>query len=133
MVGRSDQGFRFGALDRLHRPAEFAAVMASRSRASGGCFELRYRRRPSLDSGGAALQARLGLIIPKRLAKQAVLRNLIKRLARESFRQAKPGLPPADLVLRLAKPPVAKGLAVNADMRRHWRQTVDELLAGVAR
>lgn len=133
MVGQSDEGFRFGALDRLHRPAEFAAVMASRARASGGCFELRYRRRSESEFGGVSAQARLGLIIPKRLAKRAVLRNLLKRLAREAFRQAKPGLPPADLVLRLAKPPLAKGLSVDADLRRQWRKSVDELLAGVAR
>jgi len=133
MVGHSDQGFRFGTLDRLHRPAEFAAVMSSRSRASGGCFELRYRLRPAPDSGDASVQARLGLIIPKRLAKRAVLRNLLKRMAREAFRLAKPGLPPADLVLRLAKPPCANRRVIDADLRREWRKTVDDLLSGVAR
>jgi ribonuclease P protein component len=133
MVGHSDQGFRFGTLDRLHRPAEFAAVMASRSRASGGCFELRFRRRPAADAGGGSMQARLGLIIPKRLAKQAVLRNLLKRVAREAFRQAKPDLPPADMVLRLARPALAKGRSVDADLRREWRKTVADLLAGVSR
>lgn len=133
MVGHSDQGFRFGALDRLHRPAEFAAVMASRLRASGGCFELRYCPRPVPAAGAGPGQARLGLIIPKRLAKRAVLRNLLKRLAREAFRQAKSGLPASDFVLRLARPPMAKGRAVDADLRREWRKSVDDLLAGVSR
>lgn len=107
--------------------------MASRSRASGGCFELRYCPRPVPAAGGGSGQARLGLIIPKRLAKRAVLRNLLKRVAREAFRQAKAGLPASDFVLRLARPPLAKGRSVDAELRREWRKSVDDLLAGVSR
>ncbi len=47
--------------------------------------------------------ARLGLVLPKRLAKQAVTRNLIRRQAREAFRHQAAGLPPYDLVLRLTR------------------------------
>jgi ribonuclease P protein component len=133
MAGQSDQGFGFGTLDRLHRPGEFAAVMASRMRVSGGCFELRYRLRMPSDTGVPAVRARLGLIIPKRLAKRAVLRNLLKRLARESFRNANPGLPAMDLVLRLAKPALAAGGQADRPQRQSWRKTIDELMAGVPR
>jgi ribonuclease P protein component len=133
MAGQSDQGFGFGTLDRLHRPEEFAAVMASRKRVSGGCFELRYRLRGPSEPGTPVDRARLGLIIPKRLAKRAVLRNLLKRLAREAFRSANPDLPPMDMVLRLAKPALAAGGQLDRPQRQSWRKTLDELLAGVAR
>jgi ribonuclease P protein component len=133
MAGQSDQGFGFGTLDRLHRPEEFAAVKGSRTRLSGGCFELRYRPRQPGVAGLPADRARLGLIIPKRLAKRAVLRNLLKRLAREAFRNATPGLPPMDMVLRLAKPPLAIGGLPDRPQRRSWRKTLYELLAGVPR
>ena len=43
--------------------------------------------------------ARLGLTISKRNVKLAVQRNLIKRIARESFRQLASQLPNLDLVL----------------------------------
>jgi ribonuclease P protein component len=130
MAGQTDRGFGFGALDRLHRPTEFAAVQGSRLRLSGGCFELRYRLR-SDGAGFPADRARLGLIIPKRLAKRAVLRNRLKRLAREAFRNVAAGLPPVDVVLRLAKPPLAGGRRADRDDRLLWRKTMDELFAGV--
>lgn len=133
MAGQAEQGFGFGALDRLHRPAEFAAVMSSRARACGGCFELRYRSRQPADGGTPADGARLGLIIPKRLARRAVLRNLLKRLARESFRGIRAGLPPVDIVVRLAKPPLMPGQSADAERRRAWRRNIDDLLAGVAK
>ncbi|MDR2000893.1 MAG: ribonuclease P protein component [Zoogloeaceae bacterium] len=119
----------FGFLDRLHRPAEFSAVMASRARTIGGCFELRYRRRPLTAAGQPVDRARLGLIIPKRFAKRAVLRNLLKRLAREAFRHTR--LPPVDIVLRLAKAPAADAGLGNSALRREWRETLNNLLAGV--
>ncbi len=132
MAGQSDRGFGFGTLDRLHRPEEFGAVKGSRTRLSGGCFELRYRLRPGV-AGLPDNRARLGLIVPKRLAKRAVLRNLRKRLAREAFRNAAPGLPPMDMVLRLAKPPLAAGGQADRPQRLSWRRTLDDLLAGVPR
>lgn len=52
-----------------------------------------------------------------------MLRNLVKRLAREAFRQ-NPSLPPCDVVLRLARPlPRADRAA-----RQAWRTEMDELL-----
>jgi ribonuclease P protein component len=132
MAGRPEQGFHFGTLRRLHRPAEFAAVMSSRGRIYGGCFELRYRLHPCADGCSSVGSARLGLIIPKRLAKHAVLRNLLKRLARESFRNACGSLPPADVVLRLAKPPLPADQVAGPEQRSSWRRSIDELLAGLA-
>lgn len=51
--------------------------------------------------GENGITARLGVVVPKRLVKAAVLRNLIKRLGREQFRLLRPQLPARDLVLRL--------------------------------
>ena len=50
------------------------------------------------EAGGA----RLGLVVAKKLAKRAVQRNLVKRIARDVFRHARATLPPYDLVLRLS-------------------------------
>lgn len=63
-------------------------------------------------------KARLGLIIPKRFAKQAVLRNLVKRQIREVFRTRITPLPPEDLVVRLVR--TMKDLPVHRDARRRW-------------
>jgi len=46
--------------------------------------------------------ARLGVVVAKRLAPRAVTRNMIKRIARELFRKA--GLPATDCIIRLTKP-----------------------------
>lgn len=60
----------------------------------------------SANSAEAA-GARLGLVVAKRLLRRAVDRNLIRRLARESFRLQRAGLPSNDLILRLANRPAA--------------------------
>jgi ribonuclease P protein component len=44
-------------------------------------------------------QARLGLAISKRNLRRAVDRNLVKRLARESFRRYQSQLPAVDIVI----------------------------------
>lgn len=57
---------------------------------------------PAPRSGGGA---RLGVIVAKRLIKTAVGRNLVKRVARESFRLQRPSLPSCDIILRLSASP----------------------------
>ncbi|MDB5798372.1 MAG: Ribonuclease protein component [Paucimonas sp.] len=47
-------------------------------------------------------QARLGVVVAKRLAPRAVTRNLVKRIAREVFRQS--ALPALDCIIRLSGP-----------------------------
>jgi len=47
----------------------------------------------------------LGIVVPKRLLKAAVRRNLVKRICREKFRQLRIALPVRDLVIRLAAKP----------------------------
>ena len=71
--------------------------------------------------------ARLGLVVPKRNAKRAVHRNLVKRLAREAFRHVCTQLPAHDLVLRLGKPLNAQAVTLDRQ-RKEWRVQIDELL-----
>lgn len=74
---------------------------------------------------------RLGLIIPKRLAKKAVLRNAIKRQGREAFRLMATELPYCDFVLRLSRPQSGE----KAKLSQHgiWRAEIDDLLLRLAK
>jgi len=109
---------------RLRRPAEFAAVMASPRRLRGKRFELRFR-------GNDGSSARLGLVIPKRLARRAVLRNLLKRLIREAFRNVRANLSANDLVFRLTGAPLVE--PVDRLQRAAWRAEIDTLMAALPR
>lgn len=127
---------------KLLTSAQYSAVMDSRRSLRGEFFVLHYRLiEPRQDVEVDAAQAdvallpphvttRLGLIVAKRLAKRAVQRNLLKRLAREAFRQLRMSLPAADLVLRLAKPP---GQILDTAARQAWRRDIDALLLRLAR
>ena len=48
--------------------------------------------------------ARLGVVVAKRLAKRANLRNLVKRIVREQFRRRRSALPAVDMIVRLHAP-----------------------------
>lgn len=48
--------------------------------------------------------ARLGVVVAKKLARRANVRNLVKRIAREAFRRQRANLPALDLVVRLHAP-----------------------------
>ena len=70
--------------------------------------------------------ARLGFIIPKRLATKAVTRNTIKRVLREAFRLQRPHLPSIDLVFRLHSR--IPDCSLRA-LRKMVRAEADQLLA----
>jgi ribonuclease P protein component len=112
-----DCGFGFPKRYRLTKTDEYSSVFGFRRTLRGLHFLLHYRPRETVDGGeNRKLPARLGVVVPKKLVKAAVRRNLIKRLAREQFRLNREQLPSLDLVLRLAtKPgkPDRKGLATE--------------------
>ena len=111
--------FQFG--QRLHRPEEFSAVMAARRVVRGECFDLHYC--PAGTDGAG----RLGLIVPKRLARAASLRNAIKRQGREAFRLMAVEIPSCDLVLRLTR--LVKGVKPgDRAQRKVWRTEIETLL-----
>ncbi len=61
-------------------------------------------------------EARLGVVVGKKLLKRAVDRNKVKRIIREQFRMQRPSLPVCDLVVRLAvKPGVLDGKLLAGD------------------
>lgn len=109
---------------RLHRPPEYVAALKGRRIARGNLFVL-VGNRPA-----EAVQARLGMVIPKRHVPLAVARNAIKRVLRESFRHHRAGLPAGDFVFRLVSPPGPAGLGT---LKRMVRREADTLLARVAR
>lgn len=88
-------GFGFGSSLRLHKTDEFSSVFAFRRVLRGKYFALHY-------CPNEVGSARLGLVVAKKLAKRAVLRNLVKRIGRDVFRHARASLPDYDLVLRLS-------------------------------
>jgi ribonuclease P protein component len=105
--------------------AQYAEVFATRRALRGALFVLHYRP-------NALAHARLGLVIPKKQARTAVLRNAIKRQAREIFRSVGSGLPAADLVMRLNAPadrPKQPALAQDRQARARWREEISALFA----
>ena len=121
--------FGFRGEHRLHAAAEFSSVFSARRVLRGEFFDLHYRS-DNMPSALPAATARLGLVMAKKLARRAVQRNLLKRLAREAFRHARPELPRYDMVLRLAKP---SGHDLDQAARRAWRADVEQLLARLPR
>jgi ribonuclease P protein component len=126
IVSRSEQRASFRPGQRLHRPEDFAAVMAARRVVRGTCFDLHFCPAP------AAGRPRLGLIVPKRLARAATLRNAVKRQGREAFRLFASSMPSCDLVLRLKQ--ALPGVRARDDERRKiWRTEMETLLGQVRR
>jgi len=117
-----ERGFRHE--HRLHAAIDFSQVFAARRVLRGEFFDLHYRSRNS-KPGPEPISARIGLVIAKKLVSRAVQRNLLKRLARETFRHGRQELPPYDLVLRLAKPP---GRTQDWAARRAWCADIEDLL-----
>ena len=74
---------------------DFAAVLKSRERRRSAHFSLHWR-------AGAAAVSRLGLVLPKKLARTSVRRNLIKRQTRMLFRAWAAGqMAACDVVLKI--------------------------------
>ena len=84
---------------------------------------------------GQSTSLRLGLVVPKRHARRAVTRTLVKNQLRDAMRRHLPHLAPGDWVLRLRAPidrarfPSARSEALAAELRAE----IDRLLADVMR
>ncbi|MBV6272780.1 ribonuclease P protein component [Alcaligenaceae bacterium CGII-47] len=112
----------FPATARLHRPSEYATVLKGQRIARGAMFVVMRAR------GIAVGNARLGLVIPKRLAALAVTRNTIKRVLRETFRHYRAILPPGDMVFRLVAPPGKQSLT---QLKKQVRAEAETLFAKI--
>jgi ribonuclease P protein component len=87
---------RFRPEQRLRQPAQFKQVYAARKRFSGRHFTISVLANDELV---AAAGPRLGLSMAAKTVGNAVQRNRLKRLVRESFRQQQCALPRLDLVV----------------------------------
>lgn len=91
---------------RLLTPTAFTAVFEKRSVRRGRFFHLHAGADKTIEATGdlpaSPPLARLGIAVPKKLLKTAVHRNVVKRIAREVFRQTRLLLDQRDYVLRLA-------------------------------
>lgn len=85
---------------RLTKTDEFSSVFGFRRAIRGKLLMLHYQPRPEGNT-----EARLGLVVGKKLLKRAVDRNTVKRIVRDHFRRCRAGLPAVDLIVRLAVKP----------------------------
>jgi len=69
--------------------------------------------------------AQLGLVVPKRLAKHAVRRNLLKRLIRESFRVRASQLPAGLWVVRLSNN--VNSTPIMTQQKKYWAAQLADL------
>lgn len=101
---------------RLRRAADFVALRQAPGRFDSRYFLIRYR-------ASDRVACRMGLVVSRRVSKRAVVRNRIKRVARESFRHARAILPVIDLVLiARAQAATADNKALRADLDSAWRR-----------
>ena len=107
---------RFGAALRLRSKPQFDAIYASGRRIDDRFFALRVK--PN-ELG----QPRLGLAVAVKTAGNAVVRNRLRRLVRESFRLAQHELPAVDLVVAAKTPAVtAPATILRASLATLWQR-----------
>ncbi|WP_374658316.1 ribonuclease P protein component [Inhella sp.] len=121
----------------VHHVEDRPSVAPRPSRLSTGSDQLTHRvvddspaTRPDAPAGVTGHW--LGFVVPKRLARRSVTRNLIRRLGRASLQSQLSGaspLPPGLWVLRL-RTPIAKAEFQSADsavLRKRLREDLDLL------
>jgi ribonuclease P protein component len=107
---------RFPHAARIVKPADFV-----RLRRTGQRIGARYfNAQTTVGAGGSA---RLGLAVSRRVSTDAVRRNRIKRIARESFRRVRHDLPVIDILLIARETADAHDNAtLRADLESLWRR-----------
>ena len=107
---------RFGAALRLRSKLQFDAIYASGRRLDDRFFDLRIKPH-------GVGHARVGLAVAVKTAGNAVARNRLRRLVRESFRLAQHALPAVDIVVA-AKIPAreAPATTLRASLATLWQR-----------
>jgi ribonuclease P protein component len=104
----------FHARFKLTRAADFEAVFSAGQRSADQLFTVLYRC-SELDCG------RLGMTVSAKRVPSAVARNRIRRLIRESFRQAELQLTGFDIVVLVKEPAAAAAnAAIFTSLKGHW-------------
>jgi ribonuclease P protein component len=105
----------FKPAQRLRRKSEFDRVYRDARRYADGLFAIFTR-------GTDSAVPRLGLAIAARIVGNAVRRNRIKRLVRESFRLHQHELPPLDIVVNARSGArAADNATIVRSLEKHWR------------
>ena len=125
-AGRGEDMHRltFPPHKRLRRKSEFDAAYARGRRFGNGFFAVTAT---SNDKQGA----RLGMAVAVRTAGNAVERNRIRRIVRESFRLHQHSLPAVDLVVS-ARPQArgAAGAQLHESLAGMWKKIIEHQTAG---
>jgi ribonuclease P protein component len=87
---------RFHKKAKLIKTDEFSSVFNFRKRIFANYIAIHYQP-------NALVTARLGLVVGKKIAKNAVQRNYMRRVLRECFRLQQHDIPAVDLVIRVQK------------------------------
>jgi len=107
-------GARFPHAARIVRPADFVRLRRAGQRIGASFFNAQA-------VAGEADIARLGLAVSRRVSVDAVRRNRIKRIARESFRRIRSDLPALDILLIARETADAQDNAtLRADLDMLW-------------
>jgi ribonuclease P protein component len=136
-------------IGRLVRREAFERVLATPARARSTRFAVHHHVGPmppaELSTGALpglttavddlAAPRRAGWVVPKRHARRAVTRNLVKRSIRTALDRAAPGLPAGDWVVRLRAPiePGKYPSAASRQLRVELRGELDALLERASR
>ncbi|NLG75259.1 MAG: ribonuclease P protein component [Xanthomonadaceae bacterium] len=113
----------FTPAQRLRKRSEFDRVYRDARRSADNLFSVFAR-----PNGGT--QARLGLSMSARLVGNAVRRNRLKRLVRESFREHQHLLPPVDIVVNARSGARnADNAAIRESLARHWHAVIKKCAA----
>lgn len=89
-------GFGFSKAKQLVKTDEISSVFSFNSRFSSEHFQV-------LAKPGTYEFARMAVIVSKKTARHATVRNYIKRVSREVFRLQQPRLDGLDMVIRIRK------------------------------
>ena len=112
----TERRLRFGAELRLRSKLQFDAIYASGRRIDDRFFGLRIK------PNGLA-HPRLGLAVAVKTAGNAVARNRLRRLVRESFRLAQHELPAVDVVVAAKFPAAgAPATTLRASLATLWNR-----------
>ena len=109
-------GARFPHAARVVKPADFLKLRKTGQRIGTPYFNAQA-------AAGSAASARLGLAVSRRVSTDAVRRNRIKRIARESFRRVRAELPVIDILLIARESADAHDNAtLRADLDALWQR-----------
>ena len=106
---------QFAHHQRLTRPAEYQLVFTKSKRVGDKELNILFRANQKPF-------ARLGIVVPRKHIRKAIVRNQIKRQVRESFRWHQEALKGWDVVILLrSKPGVVSNASIRERLEKYWQ------------